>query len=116
MRECPSIYEHMLHRREEEIKAPVGVCPEGGGGVERRHIPRLDLRDGQPVVPLELVLEALAVTFGEVSCAHYRVDHFDNRPWGSTIEEHTLDSGSPTVIEAVLAAANAALDAREAAK
>ena len=90
----------------------------------KNYVPRLDLRDGQLVIPLALVLEVLfeaGVTIEE----WYWVPHSNllNRPaYGLSIRVDWQDKDRPdlkavhadTVIEAVLAAANAALDAREA--
>ena len=70
---------------------------------------RLDLRDGQPVVPLDLVLGALVSSdLGTTTTGH------PYSKWEVMIlRQHVIELGD-SVVEAVLAAANAALDAREA--
>ena len=74
--------------------------------------PRFDLRDGQPVVPLDLVLETLEVlaeVFYEKAGDSFQVV-WSWRTGGD------YASRRPGLVEAVLAAANAALDAREGKK
>ena len=77
------------------------------------YVPRLDLRDGQPVVPLDLIEQALWESGFHVKLLRLRNDG----RWSAHVYEarsFSDDSQSTILIEAVLAAANAALDAREA--
>ena len=71
--------------------------------------PRLDLRDGQPVVPLDLVLQALRAIKMRPHLAPYM-----HQQWDVDLAVSYGNGNSENITEAVLVAANAALDAREA--
>ena len=94
----------------------VAEC-SGCGDCQKGYVPRFDLRDGQPVVPLDLCLEALFSANFEVILARpspkweWNVGIRYKPTYGDFGQGMCYD-----LIEAVLAAANAALDAREAQK
>ena len=81
-------------------------CGVTGHGIG--YIPHLDLRDGQPVVPLDLVLQALRAIKMRTHLAPYMHQQRD-----VDLAVSYGNGNSENITEAVLVAANAVLDARE---
>ena len=104
MKECP--YGSPEEHQETLRRSPRAVCRHCD---MTGYVPRLDLRDSQPAVPLDLVLEALKKSelFGTL--------FWEDSMWSLELNDAGLLE-STNIVAVVLAAANAALDAREGKK